>query len=121
MNIFPLPDSIPLRVGALVEPLSVAWHAVRASGIRRAGGQNAVILGAGPIGLALLLTLKAWGVQTVIVSEILEARRELARGFGADYVINPQDKDGERYQDSLAEEQTLHLKQPVFRSPSTRR
>lgn len=87
VSVWPLPDAIPLRVGALVEPLSVAWHCVRISGIRR--GQDAVVLGAGPIGLALLLVLRAWGVRTVIVSEPLDARRELAVKYGADFVVDP--------------------------------
>lgn len=87
MNIFPLPDSVPLQAGALVEPLSVAWHCVEASGFKQ--GQDAVVLGAGPIGLALMLVLKAWNARTIIVSELLETRKEYARKFGADYVIDP--------------------------------
>jgi len=42
---FKLPDSIPLDVGALVEPLAVAWHAVKISGIK--SGESALILGGG--------------------------------------------------------------------------
>lgn len=90
VSIFSLPDSVPLEAGALVEPLSVAWHCVRISGFQH--GQDAVILGAGPIGLALLLALKVWGARTIMVSEVLENRAELAHKFGADYVINPLEK-----------------------------
>lgn len=90
VSVFTLPDSVPLEIGALVEPLSVAWHCVRISGFQR--GQDAVILGAGPIGLALLLVLKVWDARTILVSEVLENRAKLAYKFGADHVINPLEK-----------------------------
>jgi (R,R)-butanediol dehydrogenase/meso-butanediol dehydrogenase/diacetyl reductase len=91
-NAFILPDSVPLSVGALVEPLSVAWHMVRTSGLQ--SGQDALVLGAGPIGLGLLLTLKVVGARTVIVSEVLEKRKAQAREFGADAVIDPTTSSG---------------------------
>jgi (R,R)-butanediol dehydrogenase/meso-butanediol dehydrogenase/diacetyl reductase len=90
-NAFVLPENIPLEVGALVEPLAVAWHAVRMANIRP--GQNALILGAGPIGLALLQILKVWGVNKVIITEVLETRTKQAHRFGSDLVINPLEKD----------------------------
>ncbi|KAJ9604850.1 hypothetical protein H2200_010965 [Cladophialophora chaetospira] len=86
-NIFKLPDSVSLELGALVEPLSVAWHMVHSSGFQP--GQDALVLGAGPIGLGLLLVLKVIGARRVIVSEVLEKRSAQAVAFGADTVINP--------------------------------
>ncbi|KAK5215856.1 hypothetical protein LTR96_011318 [Exophiala xenobiotica] len=86
-NVFVLPESVSLQVGALVEPLSVAWHMVRTSGFQ--AGQDALILGAGPIGLGLLLVLKVSGARKVIVSEVLERRRQQAYAFGADEVVDP--------------------------------
>ena len=83
----PLPDGVPLDVGALAEPLAVAWHCIRTAGFQK--GQTALVLGAGPIGLALLLLLKVWGAKAVVVSEVASVRRELANDFGADAVINP--------------------------------
>lgn len=85
-------DGVP--VGTLVEPLSVALHAVRLSGV--SAGQNALIVGGGPIGLGLLLCLKAQGAQRVIVSETSPARRELAAALGAD-VTDPREVDPVRY------------------------
>lgn len=92
-NIFILPDNVPLEVGALVEPLAVAWHAVRMANVRP--GQHALVLGAGPIGLALLQMLKVWGAGKVIVTEVLETRAQQARHFGADMILNPLEKDEE--------------------------
>ena len=77
------------KVGSLVEPISVAYNAVieRGGGIRP--GENAVILGGGPIGLAATGILKTAGAAIVIVSEPEKHRANLARKMGADYVINP--------------------------------
>jgi len=89
-KVFVLPDGFTPETGALVEPLSVALHAVRLSGI--AAGQTALVVGGGPIGLGLLLCLKAQGAQRVIVSEMSTARRELAAALGAD-VVDPRETD----------------------------
>ncbi|OAP64677.1 hypothetical protein AYL99_00649 [Fonsecaea erecta] len=86
-NVFTLPDSVPLDVGALVEPLSVAWHMIRVSGFQ--AGQDALVQGAGPIGLGLLLVLKVVGARHVVVSEVLEKRRLRAQEFGSDAVVDP--------------------------------
>ncbi|KAJ9603152.1 hypothetical protein H2200_012447 [Cladophialophora chaetospira] len=88
----PLPSSLSLKVGALVQPLTIAWHAVRISGFK--AGQKALVCGAGPIGLAMLMALKAWGASTVIVSEITGSRSNQATRFGADVVVNPLKNQG---------------------------
>ncbi|MFW9998518.1 MAG: scyllo-inosose 3-dehydrogenase [Candidatus Hodarchaeota archaeon] len=77
------------KIGSLVEPTSVAYNAVieRGGGIRP--GENVVILGAGPIGLAAIKILKTAGAAVCIVSEPEESRASLAQKMGADYVINP--------------------------------
>lgn len=81
----PLPDSVSLLEGALIEPLSVAFHAVDRSGIGL--GASAVVLGAGCIGLLTLLTLRAAGVRDVVVVDLVDNRLELAARLGAE-VIN---------------------------------
>lgn len=75
--------------GSLVEPTSVAYNAVieRGGGIRP--GDNAVVLGGGPIGLAAVAVLKKAGAGKVILSEPSEARASLGREMGADHIINP--------------------------------
>ncbi|MHA1336656.1 MAG: scyllo-inosose 3-dehydrogenase [Promethearchaeota archaeon] len=77
------------KIGSLVEPTSVAYNAVieRGGGIRP--GQNVVILGAGPIGLAAAKILKFAGAAICIVSEPDPNRARLAKKMGADYIINP--------------------------------
>ena len=77
------------KLGSLVEPTSVAYNAVieRGGGIRP--GENVVILGAGPIGIAATKILKTAGAAICIVSDPIEKRAQLAKKLGADYIINP--------------------------------
>jgi (R,R)-butanediol dehydrogenase/meso-butanediol dehydrogenase/diacetyl reductase len=67
----------------------VALHGVRRSRLK--AGDHALVMGAGPIGLATLTWAKGKGA-TVVVSELAEGRMELAHQLGADVVVNPNDK-----------------------------
>jgi threonine dehydrogenase-like Zn-dependent dehydrogenase len=87
---FPVPDQVSDEHAALVEPLAVARHAVRRSGI--GSGEVAVVVGCGPIGLAVILMLKAAGVRTVVASDLSAARRSLAQRCGADVVVDPRER-----------------------------
>ena len=83
--------NIPLDEAALIEPLSVAHHAVVRSGAR--SGDIAIVGGAGPIGLLVAAVLKGLGATT-IVTELSGARKEKALSSGvADYVIDPSSED----------------------------
>jgi threonine dehydrogenase-like Zn-dependent dehydrogenase len=77
------------KLGSLVEPSSVAYNAVieRGGGIRP--GENVVILGGGPIGIAATKILKSAGAAVCIVSEPEDSRAKLAIKMGADYIVNP--------------------------------
>ncbi len=88
-QLYRLPDSVSFEEGALVEPLAVAVHAVRISGLKE--GDTVFIAGAGPIGLCLLLAAKAAGASKVFVSEPAPARKELARRLGATEVFDPRE------------------------------
>jgi len=83
---FPIPDGVPLDKAAITEPLTVARHAVRGSGVRKT--EPAVVIGCGPIGLAVILMLKATGVTNVIASDPSPGRRQLAVRCGADAAVN---------------------------------
>lgn len=74
-----------------MEPLAVAWHAVNISPFKK--GDSVLILGAGPIGLAVIQALKARGAEKIIVSEMSPRRREFAKQFGAHYVLDPSKDD----------------------------
>lgn len=90
-SLIPLPDNVSLKLAALAEPLAVATHMVRISGFQ--SGQDALVLGAGPIGSALIFMLKEAGARRVFVSETMESRATQARQMGAERVINPFEED----------------------------
>jgi len=81
--VLPLPDNVPLDIGALVEPLSVDWHAVSQSPLQK--HFTILILGEGPIGIAVILALFVRECGDIIVSEPSLARQKLAKHFGAKY------------------------------------
>ena len=83
----PVPNGLPADVAALTEPLAVAWHAVRRGEVGKR--QVAIVVGCGPIGLAVILMLKARGVRTVVASDYSPGRRALAKTCGADVVVDP--------------------------------
>ena len=76
---------------ALVEPLSVAWHAVRMSPFEP--GNSVLIIGGGPIGLSVVQVLKAKGCTNIVLSEIAPRRKEFAKEFGAHHVLDPTKDD----------------------------
>jgi (R,R)-butanediol dehydrogenase/meso-butanediol dehydrogenase/diacetyl reductase len=82
-----LPDGVDSTLGALVEPLAVGLHAVNVGRIRR--GETCLVIGAGPVGLAIALWVRHFGAGRVIVSEIEPARRALAEQMGATAVLDP--------------------------------
>jgi threonine dehydrogenase-like Zn-dependent dehydrogenase len=83
----PVPNGLPADVAALTEPMAVALHAVRRGEVGKR--QVAVVIGCGPVGLGVILMLKAHGVRTVVASDLSPGRRALARTCGADVVVDP--------------------------------
>lgn len=83
---FAVPDRLSADVAAFTEPLAVALHAVRRGSVSKK--QPAYVIGCGPIGLAVILMLKAAGVRRVIAADLSPRRRELAVACGADVVVD---------------------------------
>lgn len=84
---FPVPNGLAPEIAALTEPMAVGWHAVRRGEVGK--GDVAIVIGCGPIGLAVICMLKAHGVRTVIAADFSSGRRALATACGADIVIDP--------------------------------
>ena len=84
---FPVPNGLAPDVAAMTEPMAVALHAVRRSEIKRR--DTAVVVGCGPVGLAVICQLKALGVDTIVASDLCAGRRALAGRCGADIVVDP--------------------------------
>jgi threonine dehydrogenase-like Zn-dependent dehydrogenase len=83
----PVPNGLGPDVAALTEPMAVAWHAVRRGEVKK--GTVAIVIGCGPVGLGVILMLKAKGVRKVVASDSSPGRRALAKACGADVVIDP--------------------------------
>ncbi|BBY67800.1 dehydrogenase [Mycolicibacterium helvum] len=84
---FPVPNGLSLDTAALTEPMAVALHAVRRSEIKKR--DTAIVIGCGPVGLAVICHLKALGVATIVASDFSPGRRALATRCGADVVVDP--------------------------------
>jgi threonine dehydrogenase-like Zn-dependent dehydrogenase len=83
----PVPNGLDPAVAALTEPLAVGLHAVRRGEVGKR--QVAIVIGCGPVGLAVIGMLKASGVRTVVASDFSPGRRALASTMGADVVVDP--------------------------------
>jgi threonine dehydrogenase-like Zn-dependent dehydrogenase len=84
---FPVPNGLAAEIAVLTEPMAVGWHAVRRGEVSR--GDVAIVIGCGPIGLAVVCMLKARGVERVVASDPSPGRRALATACGADAVVDP--------------------------------
>jgi threonine dehydrogenase-like Zn-dependent dehydrogenase len=84
---FAVPNGLQTELATLTEPMAVGLHAVRRSEIGK--GTVAVVIGCGPVGLAVIGMLKARGVRTVVASDFSPGRRALATALGADVVVDP--------------------------------
>lgn len=81
-----LPDDVSFEQGALIEPLAVGVHAVRKAGVGL--GSKVAILGAGPIGLGLLLAAKNSGATKIFITDALDFNLDIAGKLGATHTIN---------------------------------
>jgi threonine dehydrogenase-like Zn-dependent dehydrogenase len=84
-----VPNGLDARHAALTEPLAVGLHAVNNSGITH--GETALVIGCGPIGIAIIAALQARGVETIVASDFSAKRRELASAVGAHRAVDPAD------------------------------
>ncbi len=82
-----VPNGLSARHAALTEPMAVGLHAVNRSGITERDG--ALVLGCGPVGLAVIAALRLKGVETIVASDLSPARRALATVMGAHEVVDP--------------------------------
>jgi threonine dehydrogenase-like Zn-dependent dehydrogenase len=84
-----VPNGLSPRLAALTEPFAVGVHAVAKSGIRQ--GDAAIVLGCGPVGLAVIGALRLQGIEPIVAADFSAKRRALAEGLGATEVVDPRD------------------------------
>ena len=88
--LIPVPAGVDSKNAALAEMFATSLHALNSTGVR---GKTALVMGGGPIGLAMVQLLKVRGFETVVLSEPVEDKRKLSREFGAQTVLNPLEED----------------------------
>ncbi|MFA9566235.1 MAG: zinc-binding dehydrogenase [Acidimicrobiales bacterium] len=82
-----VPNGLDPRLAALTEPMAVGVHAVNISSI--AAHHSAVVLGCGPVGLAVIAALRQRGVEHIVATDFSPTRRALAQHMGATTVVDP--------------------------------
>ncbi|MCV7435491.1 zinc-binding dehydrogenase [Mycolicibacterium bacteremicum] len=85
--LLPVPNGLDPRHAALTEPMAVGLHAVNVSAIRR--GETALVIGCGPIGIAIIAALRYRGVETIVAADFSSTRRALAAQVGAHVTVDP--------------------------------
>jgi (R,R)-butanediol dehydrogenase/meso-butanediol dehydrogenase/diacetyl reductase len=91
---FHLPESFGHGDGALVEPLAVGLHAVDRAQLQR--GDNVLVIGGGPVGMAVTLWARHFGAREIIVSDPVAARRDHCGRLGATGGFDPTKTDSVR-------------------------
>ncbi len=89
--VYPLQDEISLEVGSMLEPVSVAVHAIDQARVRT--GSSVAVCGGGPIGLLCLEMAIHAGAAKTLLSEPIPEKRALAKKLGADVVVDPFNED----------------------------
>jgi threonine dehydrogenase-like Zn-dependent dehydrogenase len=82
-----VPNGLDAARAALTEPMAVGLHAVNKSNV--APGEVTVVIGCGPIGIAIIAALRSRGVERVVAADFSARRREIATAVGAHEVLDP--------------------------------
>lgn len=85
--LLPIPNGLDPRHAALTEPMAVGLHAVNVSKVDR--GETALVIGCGPIGIAIIAALRYRGVETIVAADYSSVRRNLAAQVGAHVTVDP--------------------------------
>jgi L-iditol 2-dehydrogenase len=86
VNMQEIPAHVSYEEASLAEPLACVLHGVEEAGVKL--GDSVAIIGAGPIGLLHLLTVKKMGVEKAIMIDLVDERLDFAKKMGADETIN---------------------------------
>ncbi len=85
--LLPVPNGLSAEAAALVEPMSVGEHAVNQAS--PAADSVCLVIGCGPVGLAVIAALKRRGLGPVVASDFSASRRRMAERMGADIIVDP--------------------------------
>lgn len=87
LGLVPITNGLDPTLAALTEPMAVGLHAVNESSIDT--GRAALVVGAGPVGLAIIAALSAAGIEPIIAADFSPTRRRVAQLLGAHEVVDP--------------------------------
>ena len=110
----PIPNGLDPAVAVLTEPMAIAHHAVKRAELSERDA--AIVIGCGPVGLAVICMLRTEGIETIVASDLSPGRRALAQACGASTVVDPKEQSpydvlGDRgYQTSIGEGAVAGLK-----------
>ena len=93
-NVLPLPEEVSYKAGALIEPTAVAYSAVKMAG--NVEGKTVMVIGAGTIGLLVMMVAKYYKAKTIIATDLSPHRLQIAKECGADVALNPAAQDIEK-------------------------
>src|SRR5713226_728115 len=85
-----VPNGLPTERAALTEPLAVGYHPVAKARMEK--DDAPLVIGCGPVGLAVIAALKLKGVHPIVAADFSPRRRDLAQQMGADVVVDPKEK-----------------------------
>ena len=87
-----VPNGLSAQHAALTEPMAVGLHAVNKARLEQ--GEGAIVLGCGPVGLAVIAALAVRGVGPIVAADFSPARRRLAEQMGATDIVDPREETG---------------------------
>jgi L-iditol 2-dehydrogenase len=86
VNMQEIPSHVSFEEAAITEPLACVLHGVEEANVKL--GDTVVVIGAGPIGLLHLLTVKKMGAEKIVMIDLVDERLNVAKELGADETIN---------------------------------
>jgi threonine dehydrogenase-like Zn-dependent dehydrogenase len=111
MLLLEVPNGLSTERAALTEPLAVGLHAVEKANV---GERDVpIVIGCGPVGLAVIAGLKLKGVSPIIAADFSATRRAMASRMGADIVVNPSDISPYQRWEEIAVPPGLDLGNPM--------
>jgi threonine dehydrogenase-like Zn-dependent dehydrogenase len=90
MMLLEVPNGLDPKLAALTEPMAVGLHGANRSGIKP--GEGALVLGCGPVGLAIIAALKVKGIEPIVAADFSPARRAMALTMGAHEAVDPREE-----------------------------
>ena len=111
MMLLEVPNGLSTDRAALTEPMAVGYHAVEKGQLT--GGEIPIVIGCGPVGLAVIAALKLKGIGPIIASDFSPMRRAMAEQMGADVILNPADHSPYEKWEEIAVPTDIDLGNPI--------